>query len=157
MTVPVGESYANATVGGTGVLNVLGTLSGTAAVSTGGTLNLQGGTVAGAVSIGSGGTLSGSGATGPLTFASGSDFTANLSASGSNQVSATGAINLGGTTLSIVLGALPANDQTFTILTSTTSITGEFAGLMNNQIIMTGGHLYQITYNLTSVVLTFLS
>ena len=157
MTVPVGVSFASAAVGGTGVLNVLGTLSGTVTVSAGGTLNMQGGTVAGAVTVNTGGTLAGSGATGPLTFASGANFTAKLAPSGSNQVSATGPINLANATLNIVLGALPAINQTFTILSSTTAINGTFAGLANNQTFLADGHTFRITYSaFKTVFLTFL-
>jgi fibronectin-binding autotransporter adhesin len=157
MTVPVGVSFGNATVSSPGVLNVVGTLSGTATVSAGGTLNLQGGTVTGAVSIASSGILAGTGATGPLTLASGATFTTNVSASGSSQVSVTGAANLNGATLNIVLSTLPAANQTFTILSSTSAITGTFAGLANNATFTADGHTFKITYNLMNVVLTFLS
>ena len=162
-TLTVGSSItsifgAGITKTGTGTLVLTGanTFTGATAVSAG-TLKLAAGSLAGPVSVAAGATLTGSGATGALTFASSSAFTANIASSGGNQVNATGDVNLNGATLNIALGALPAAGQTFTILTSTTKIIGTFAGFANNQLVMTGGHLYRVTYNLTSVVLTFVS
>jgi autotransporter-associated beta strand protein len=150
---------AGITKTGTGTLISSGTntFTGTMAVNAG-VLLLSTGSLTGPVNVAAGATLSGSGATGPVTFASNSaTFSANIASNGGNQVNAKGDVNLNGATLDIVLGTTPAPNQSFTILTSTTKITGTFAGFANNQLVMVGGHLYRINYNLTSVVLTFVS
>jgi autotransporter-associated beta strand protein len=145
-------------IGATGTLIVGGpnTFTGPTTISTG-VLQLAGGSMPGPLTIGSGATLTGSGSTGPLTFTSGSDFTANVNTLGSNMVSATGPINLNGATLNAVLGTLPALNQTFTFLSSTTAIDGTFAGLANNQTFVAGGHTFRITHGaFNTVFLTFL-
>lgn len=141
---------------GTLVLGGSSSYTGTTAVSDG-VLQLSGGSLASALVLASGSTLAGSGATGTLTFNSGSALTANVAATSGSTVKVTGNVNLGGAALNVVLGALPAINKTFTILTSTTKIVGTFDGLGNNQLFMTGGHLFRINYALKSVTLTFLS
>ena len=141
---------------GTLVLGGANTFTGATTVNSG-RLLLTGGSLAGPLTISSGGTLTGSGATSSITFASGSAFSANIGAGGANLVSSTGAINLAGATLNVVLGTLPAINQTFTILSSQTQITGTFAGLADNATFVVNGHMFRINYSpFNTVFLTYL-
>ena len=141
---------------GTLILGGPSTFTGPTTISTG-TLQLKGGALPGPVTIESGAALAGSGSTGPLTLSSGSEFDVDVNAGGSNMVSATGDINLDGALLNVDLGTLPAVNQTFTILSSTTAINGTFAGLPNNFVFNVGGHNFQITYSaFNTVFLTYL-
>ena len=141
---------------GTLVLGGSSTFTGPTTISSG-TLQLKGGAVPGPLTIAPGAALAGSGSTGPLTLSSGSEFDVSVNAGGSNMVSATGDIDLDGATLNVDLGTLPAVNQTFTILSSTTAINGTFAGLPNNSTFVVGGHTFQITYSaFNTVFLTFL-
>ncbi len=138
------------------ILGGINTFTGPTAIGAG-TLQLTGGSLAGPVTIAAGSALTGSGGTGALTFTSGATFTANVGAGGSNLVSATGPISLGNATLRVVLGTLPAINQTFTILSSTGPITGTFAGLANNATFVVSGHLFRINYSpFNTVYLTYL-
>jgi hypothetical protein len=79
-----------------------------------------------------------------------------------SQVAAGGPIDLGGSTLSLVLGYTPAVGDSFTLLTTSdpSPITGTFSGLAEGAVFAQGGNLFQITYqggpNGNSVVLTCL-
>ena len=141
---------------GTLILGGANSFTGAATISSG-KLQLAGASLAGPVTIPSGGTLTGSGSTGPLTFATGAAFSVNVGAGGSNQVNATGDINLANATLVVALGTLPAINQSFTILSSTTKINGTFAGLPDNATFVVSGHLFRINYSaFNTVFLTYL-
>jgi hypothetical protein len=76
-----------------------------------------------------------------------------------SQVTASGPINLGGNTLSLLLGFDPPLGSTFTLLsTDTGPILGTFAGLDEGATFTQGGFMFQITYqggpDGNSVVLT---
>jgi hypothetical protein len=119
------------------------------------TVNFSAGTVApspGIVTIAGGVVLTGS-----TTFSA----TLNGTDSGSySQLAASGPINPGGCTLSLVLGFEPPVGSTFEILTNTGTgpITGTFNGLNEGTVFPQGGYQFQITYQGgtggSSVVLT---
>jgi hypothetical protein len=77
-----------------------------------------------------------------------------------SQAAAGGPIDLGNSTLRLVLGYAPAAGDSFTLLTTSGSspIGGTFAGLAEGAVFTQGGHQFQITYqggpNGNSVVLT---
>jgi hypothetical protein len=79
-----------------------------------------------------------------------------------SQVSASGPVNLGGSTLELTLGFAPQVGDAFTLLSSAFGpITGTFAGLEEGATFMQDGILFQITYqggpDSQSVVLTRLA
>src|SRR5262249_35303302 len=65
-----------------------------------------------------------------------------------SQVTANGRINLGGSTLSLVLGYMPQVGDSFTLLTSNdpAAVIGTFAGLPEGATFAQGGFTFQITY-----------
>jgi hypothetical protein len=77
-----------------------------------------------------------------------------------SQVAAGGPIDVGGSTLNLVLGYTPAVGDSFTILTTSdpSPINGTFAGLAEGAVFAQGSNLFQITYqggpNGNGVVLT---
>jgi hypothetical protein len=76
-----------------------------------------------------------------------------------SQVTASGPVDLGGSTLSLTLGFTPELGDAFTLLSSDTGpITGTFAGLDEGAVFSQDGMSFQITYqggpNGNSVVLT---
>src|SRR5262249_38295616 len=78
-----------------------------------------------------------------------------------SQVTASGPINLGGSTLSLALGFQPPGRSTYTLLTTSAGpIQGTFAGLPEGAIFTQGGSTFRITYQGgpggNSVVLTCL-
>jgi hypothetical protein len=102
---------------------------------------------------------------GGCTFSSSSTFKATLNGTGSSsysQVTASGPVNLGGSTLMLALGLgfTPQVGDSFTLLTTSnpSGIKGTFAGLAEGAIFTQGGVTFQITYqggpNGKSVVIT---
>jgi hypothetical protein len=77
-----------------------------------------------------------------------------------SQLAASGPINLGGSTLSLVFGFEPPVGSIFEILTNTGTgpITGTFNGLGEGAVFTQSGYQFQVTYqggtNGTSLVLT---
>jgi hypothetical protein len=88
--------------------------------------------------------------TGSATFFASTTFSATLNGAdpGSySQVSASGPVNLGGSTLDLTLGFVPQVGDAFTLLSSAFgTITGTFAGLDEGATFMQDGILFQITY-----------
>jgi hypothetical protein len=119
-------------------------------------VNFAGGTVAPGP-----GTLT---VTGGFVLTNSTTFSATLNGtdpSNYSQVMAGGPINLGGSTLSLVLGFQPPVGSTYTLLTTSSGpIQGTFAGLPEGAIFTQGGSTFQITYQGgpggNSVVLTCL-
>jgi autotransporter-associated beta strand protein len=138
-----------------------------------GTLEVDGSI--GAVAINPGGALSGTGSTGPVTlspgvsispggsttgilsvqsiaFPSGSTFTVRINGTNAgtdyDQLQVNGTIDLGGATLNAVLNPtyLPALGTSFTIITSTDTLSGTFAGLPDGATFQLGGTMFQIHY-----------
>jgi hypothetical protein len=107
------------------------------------TVTFAGGTVApdpGVLTIAGGCTLSAS-----------STFTATLNGTGSSsysQVTASGPVDLGGSTLMLALGFTPQVGDSFTLLTTSDpgGISGTFAGLAEGATFTEGGFTFQITY-----------
>jgi hypothetical protein len=107
------------------------------------TVNFAGGTVSrspGLVTVAGGVVLPGA-----------TTFTATLNGTDPGsyaQLAASGPINLGGSTLSLVLGFEPPLGSTFEILTNTGAgpITGTFNGLDEGAVFTQGGYQFQITY-----------
>jgi len=81
---------------------------------------------------------------------SGSSFVVALNGatagSGYDQLNATGAVNLGGSTLDATLGFTPAAGETFTIIKSSAPIVGTFKGRPEGASITIGGVPFTINY-----------
>jgi autotransporter-associated beta strand protein len=135
-----------------------GTLDASLGVVLGSGESLSGyGTVSGTVSVQAGGTLAPGIGTGPLstqtvTFVSGSTFSVALdgvgAGSGYGQLGVTGAVSLGGATLSVSRGFLPDNGAAFTLISNdgTDAVVGTFAGLAEGAALSIGGRNFALTY-----------
>src|SRR5207245_4227243 len=107
------------------------------------TVNFAGGTVSaspGVVTVAS-----------AVVFTGSTTFRATLNGTdpGSySQLAVAGLINLGGSTLSLVLGFEPPVGSSFEIVTNTgsTPITGTFNGLDEGSVFIQSGYQFQITY-----------
>jgi hypothetical protein len=89
--------------------------------------------------------------TGGCTFGSSSTFKATLNGTGSSsysQVTASGTVDLGGSTLILALGFTPQVGGSFTLLTTSDpgGISGTFAGLAAGATFTQGGYRFKITY-----------
>jgi autotransporter-associated beta strand protein len=161
------DTYTGVTTVQAGTLVVDAVVSG-AAVVNGGTL-IGSGQVLGAITVNSGGTLSpGDQGSGPgtltvgtaatpanVTLSSGSAY--NVQFFGPNTASSlqvNGNLNLGGATLdtSFFSASLLVGD-TFTIIQTTGTLTGTFAGIGNNGTISKNGMTFQVMYTGNSVML----
>ncbi len=156
-----GTSHTSPTVINAGTLLVNGALS-SSDVTVGGGATLGGSgtvrniTATGTVSPGGPGTAilrSGNG-----TFNTGSSFVVKLNGttpgSGFDQLNALGGVDLtAGPTLSVMPGFQAAAGNTFTLI-SAANVKGTFNGLGNNAFLNGGGQVFQISYTLTSVVLS---
>lgn len=166
---------------GSGVLTLTGKngFTGTTNVAAG-TLLVDGSDAASKVTVQSGATLGGTGTVGPITtagtvspggpspgllqsgsdvFAAGSSFTARLNGTNAgadyDQLAVRGDVDLTASpTLTTTVGFASSGGDTFTILTSTGSLTGTFAGLANGTIFTVNGINLQITYAPNAVILT---
>jgi autotransporter-associated beta strand protein len=159
---------------GTWILTGVNTYTGGTIVNAGTLLVNDPGTV-GAVTVNPGGTLGGTGTTGPVTlspgvnvspggstpgilhvqsmaFPAGSSFVVRLNGptAGTDygQLQVTGTVDLGGATLSASLNPtyLPALGTAFTIITSTDTLSGTFAGHPDGDTFVLGGTVFQIHY-----------
>ncbi|HEV8267880.1 MAG TPA: hypothetical protein VGR00_06595, partial [Thermoanaerobaculia bacterium] len=79
---------------------------------------------------------------------------------GYDRLGVTGAVSLGGATLSVTVGYTPTGGDTFTIIQNdlADSITGTFSGLAEGAMTTVGSYTFQITYaggDGNDVVLTF--
>src|SRR5262249_46555630 len=81
------------------------------------------------------------------------DLNGTTAGSGFDQVNVTGNATLGGN-LNVSVGFVPAVGNTFTILQTTGTVTGTFAGKANGSTFAVGGTTLSIAYNPNSVVLT---
>jgi autotransporter-associated beta strand protein len=149
VTVATGASLIDNGAVNSGV-GVAGALSGTGSVT--GTVTINSG---GAISPGSD-TSIGSLATGPLTLTAGGSYhlTLNSSNSTADTISATGAISLGTGVATLAVTDLFAKTllfgTTFTILQSTTGVSGYFANLSQGALLTIGANTYQISYTANS-------
>jgi autotransporter-associated beta strand protein len=154
-TVQVGGASGSATGSGAVAVNSGGTLSGS-----------NGGRLTGAITVASGGTMS-PGTTGAgvlkvtaITLNSGATYQADLKGSGGtagtdfDQINSTGSVDITGSTLSVALGYVPTAGNTYTIISTTGTITGQFA---QGAAITSGGFSFSIAYTTTTVKLTALA
>ena len=180
------------TKAGTGTLVLSGTNSYTGTTTiTAGTLLVNGSQTGSAISVKSGATLGGTGMVGTVTAVSGghvapgagpglpgiltaaavtlpSGSTLNVAlngttaGSGYSQLSASGTINITGSTLNVSLGFTPAIGNSFTIINNTGAgaVVGTFSGLTQNGTFAQNGMVFRISYtggNGNDVVLTRIS
>jgi autotransporter-associated beta strand protein len=153
------NTYTGMTTVIAGTLLVTGSIAGPVMVTNGGTLGGSGST--GAVTVQSGGTLMpGSSAsqtavlsTGNLALVSGTNFTVALNgtspgAGGYDQVSVTGTINLGGSTLNVSVGYAAAIGDSYTIIKNKggSAVVGTFKNLAEGATFVQNGMTFKITY-----------
>jgi autotransporter-associated beta strand protein len=168
-------TYTDATIVTAGTLLVTGSIGAASGITVNSGGTLAGSGTVGAVTVKAGGTVlpgTNSTTTGILTttgitFASGAAFdvtlNGNVAGTGYDQLSSTGAINLGGGTLNVTLGFTPAVGAAFTILQnkSGSSVNGTFNGLGEGATFAVGVETFQITYqggsSLKDVVITRIS
>ncbi|HEV8269551.1 MAG TPA: autotransporter-associated beta strand repeat-containing protein, partial [Thermoanaerobaculia bacterium] len=96
--------------------------------------------------------------TGALTLSAGGAFDVDVNGTsaggGYDRVAATGNVNLGGASLFVLLGISPPGGTVFTIVTTTGSLSGTFAGKPDGSSFCVGTTPFVIDYTPTSVVLT---
>ncbi len=162
LTLTRSNAYAGATTVGNGTLRVNGSTAAASAVTikNGGTL-AGSGTVNGTVTVQSGGTLSagGSGATAVLTvnnnvtFQSASvlleEIRGETAGVGYDQLSMTGALQLGNATLRVALAddRAPPSGTVYTIISGCASMYGTFAGLPEGGQFEAGECNFMVHYN----------
>ncbi len=155
VTLSGANSYTGATTVSGGTLLVNGSVTSDATVATGATLGGSG-TVSG-VTVNAGGTLAPGNSpgilnTGNLALASGSTYSVELN--GANvgtqydQTNVTGTVDLGGSTLSISAGYVPAIGTAFTLINNddADAVTGTFNGLAEGATLILGAATFQISY-----------
>jgi autotransporter-associated beta strand protein len=159
---------------GTWTLTGANTYTGGTDVNSGTLMVGDGGSI-GAVTVDPGGTLAGTGTTGPVSlspgvnlspggsapgilhvqsiaFAAGSSFDVRLNGpvagAGYDQLQVTGTVNLADATLNVPLSPafLPTLGTAFTIITSTDTLSGTFAGHPDGDTFLLGGTVFQIHY-----------
>ncbi len=171
LTLAGANTNSGSTAVNSGVLLVNGsTASGSSVtVNSGGTLGGTG-TIAGAISVASGGTISAGSAgstgvlsAGSLTLASGAAFNAQIKSStagsGYDQINVSGAVNLGGATLTLSGTRTAGNGSQLTLIGSG-GLTGAFANLPEGAHLTVHGVPYAETYlggSGSSMVLTDIS
>jgi hypothetical protein len=162
------NTYTGATVVQQGALRVNGSLTaGGQGVSVAGGATLAGTGNTGPVSVAAGGTLS-PGVSGPgvlsagaVTFSSGASFVVQMNGpnpgTGYDQLTSSGAVDLGDATLSAALGFASSAGETFTLVTAAGGLTGTFNGLPDGTMLTIGSAQFQIHYSGTTVSLTQVS
>lgn len=141
------NSYRGATLVSNGTLLVHGVVSGAVTVVPGATL---GGTGAvGNVTIQNGGTIAPGASPGTLTVSNltlNGIYRAELKNGGSDQIVASGTVNLTGATLSVTNLATVTGAHTILNKTSSGAITGTFTGWPEGGTVVVNGVKYTITY-----------
>ncbi len=158
LTVAANSTYTGATTINGGTLLVNGTHNGGGAYTVNDTGILGGsGIVGSAVNVSSGGTLAPGGTNAPanftvnsgVTFVSGATYHVNIQPGGSDKLSLSGALNLNGATLRVVLPEhfYPV-DVVYTIATGFSSLDANFFdGLPEGKEFLAGGAGFIIHYN----------
>ena len=155
LTLSAASNYTNTTTISNGTLLIDGSLTSNVTVHSGATLGGSG--VVQHVLINNGGILSPGNGPGLLnstdiTFTSGGIYRVDLNGTnlgtGYDQTNVTGSVNLGGATLSLTPGFMPAEGDVFVIINNdaTDAITGTFNGYSEGSIINVSGIPYRITY-----------
>ncbi|MBX3027839.1 autotransporter-associated beta strand repeat-containing protein [bacterium] len=159
-------TYAGGTTVSSGTLQLDGFIGGAAGVTVRDGATLRGsGSTAGSCTVESGGTLSPGPGTavfgcGGLSLASGATLAMEINGptagTGYDEIVVNGAVALGGATLSLTLGSVPPNGQSYTLLVlqQGQGVSGTFAGLPNGATFELGGQTFGIAYDESSVVLT---
>ncbi|WP_267358262.1 MULTISPECIES: autotransporter domain-containing protein [unclassified Methylobacterium] len=131
-----GALYANGTISGTAFVGSGGLLGGSGTL--GGISALSGGTVSPGNSIG---TLS---VTGNVAFAPGSTYRVEANAAGqADRITAAGVAALGGGTVQVLAASGSYNPRTtYTILSATGGVSGQFAGVTSNLAFLSPGLRY---------------
>ncbi|MEE7462826.1 autotransporter outer membrane beta-barrel domain-containing protein [Methylobacterium fujisawaense] len=131
-----GALYANGTIAGTAIVGAGGLLGGSGTL--GGINALSGSTVAPGNSIG---TLN---VTGNVAFAAGSNYQVEANAAGqSDRIVAGGSAALSGGTVQVLAAAGTYNPRTtYTILSATGGVSGQFAGVTSNMAFLSTGLRY---------------
>jgi len=149
------NTYTGATSVSAGKLSVTGTIAGSPVALSGGTL--QGDGTTGAVTA-TGGTLQpGTAVTGVLTTAgvsldSSTTFAVRLNGTaagtGYDRLASTGAVSLGGATLSVSLGFTPSLGDVFRVIDDqdASSVSATFDGLTEGSVLTVGGASLRISY-----------
>ncbi|HZZ78560.1 MAG TPA: autotransporter-associated beta strand repeat-containing protein [Gemmataceae bacterium] len=138
-----GSITSSVAVAATGTLTGTGTITGTVTVAAAGTV---------APGIAGAGTLN---VVGAATVPTSSTFQVRLDTTTSSQLSATGTVDITGSTLAGSLGVAPAIGTPVTIISSSTGVTGRFATLPNTgDTTIIDGVVFQIAYNASNVTLT---
>jgi autotransporter-associated beta strand protein len=81
------------------------------------------------------------------------DVDGTMPGSGHGQLAVTGGVNLGGSTLNVAVGFVPAFGDRFAIVTSTTAITGTFQGLPEGTTVNFGQIPFGVHYEAKAVML----
>ena len=154
------STLSGATAVSAGTLLVTGSLNGggTISIASGATLGGTG-SLAGAVTVGSGGIIAAGTGVGTLvlgnglTIASGGTLSAEIAGStpgtGYDQIVVTGAVNVGGATLSATLGNFaPVAGNSFILISNdgNDGVVGTFSGLAEGSTVTLGGRDFQISY-----------
>jgi len=158
LTLSGANTYGGATAIDGGTLSVTGSiaLSSGVAINSGGTLNGTG--IVSAISVNSGGTLMpglpatvGTLQATSVTFASGASYLITINGASNSKVTASGAATLNsGATVNIASGSTINTNQTYTILTATGGVSGQF-----NPNVTFGAFKGTLSYDATDVFLTF--
>lgn len=153
------NTYTGLTSVNLGILSMVGSIPGAAAVNSGGTLKGTG-TIAGNVTVNSGGTIQpgtsiGTLTVGSLTLNAGQTTTIELDPSSSSLIAVTpGAATLAGT-LNLVFDPGTYSAHTYTLLTATGGVSSTFTGPPTVTGLPTGGQI-NVIYNANSVLLDLL-
>jgi autotransporter-associated beta strand protein len=150
------NTYTGATAVNAGTVTVTGLIVSPVTVNSGGTLGGTG-TITNTVTVNSGGALApglstGIINTGDLALTAGSTLAIEINGAtvGTqyDQVNVTGTVNLGGATLSVTLGFVPAAGTVFTIVNNDAAdaVTGTFAGLPEGATFTVVGTQFRISY-----------
>jgi autotransporter-associated beta strand protein len=151
------NTYTGATTVNAGTLLVNGSLAAASAVTVNNAAMLGGTGTVNAVTVNGGGALAPGGSpgiinTGNLTLTAASTLAIEINGAtvGTqyDQVNVTGTVNLGGATLSVTLGFVPAAGTVFTIVNNdgADAVTGTFAGLAEGATFTVGGTQFRISY-----------
>lgn len=166
VVVGANATYTGGTTVSGGTLQLDGFIGSAAGVTVRSGATLRGtGSTAGPCTVQGGGTLSPGPSTavfgcGGLTLASGATLAMEINGptagSGYDVIVVNGAVALGGATLSLTLGSVPPDGQSYTLLVlqQGQGVGGTFAGLPNGATFELGGQTFGIVYDDSSVVLT---